>query len=118
MGKYRRCLSHHFTYKVFKAQSNMFGISWFTTKIWKKDLEPYLTAQHEFVRTEPAAGKSKQVLAAKFGGENCFSFPVRFNPFIYFWFRGIFMVSVQVKENEEMKKGKKKENLRTVLNCV
>lgn len=32
--------------------------------------------QHEFVPTEAAAGKSKQVLVAKLGGEDRFSFPV------------------------------------------
>lgn len=39
--------------------------------------EPHLAAQHEFfLTTEQAAGKSKQVLAAKLCGEDCFSFPV------------------------------------------
>lgn len=41
-----------------------------------RGFEPHLAAQHEFLTTEQAAGKSKQVLAAKLCGEDCFSFPV------------------------------------------
>lgn len=65
--------------------------------------------QHEFVPTEPAAGKREQVLAAKFGGEDRFSFPV-------WWIRLIISGLEGFLQFQLKSRRRKKENLRIVLN--